>query len=220
MNRISVRGVGFAAVSMVATVVVWGGLVPAAATSTEFPASPAASAAYLNPFDARTDGAAAELARLRASRLALVGSVSAREAALVHDAARAHASKVAAANAAARRRALAAGSASRTLSRPATPGSARALGQQMAAARGWTGVQFVCLDDLWTRESNWSVTVSNPISGAYGIAQAQPPSKMAVVGSDWRTSATTQITWGLWYIAAAYGNPCSAWAFWQSHNWY
>ena len=220
MNRISVRGVGFAAVSLVATVVVWGGLVPAAATSTESSASPAASAAYLTPYDARADGSDAELARLHAARLSAVRAMSAREAALGHEAARAHASKVAAANAAARYRAAAAARASRTLARPVAPGSARALGQQLAAARGWTGVQFVCLDDVWTRESNWSVTASNSTSGAYGIAQAQPGSKMATFGSDWLTNPTTQIEWGLSYIAGAYGNPCSAWAFWQSHWWY
>ena len=74
----------------------------------------------------------------------------------------------------------------------------------MAAARGWTGSEWVCLDNIWTRESGWSTTAANP-SGAYGIPQASPGSKMASVGSDWRTNPVTQITWGLSYIANAYG---------------
>jgi len=104
--------------------------------------------------------------------------------------------------------------------RPLVPGSARALGASMAAGRGWTGVQFSCLDDIWTRESNWRVNAYNLGSGAYGIPQAQPGSKMLTAGPGWQTNAATQIAWGLDYIARAYGNPCGAWLFWQSHYWY
>jgi hypothetical protein len=97
-------------------------------------------------------------------------------------------------------------------------GSPRAIAQAMLADRGWSS-QWGCLDSLWTRESGWRVYASNP-SGAYGIPQALPGSKMASAGSDWRTNPATQIRWGLGYIASAYGSPCAAWRHSQSHNWY
>jgi resuscitation-promoting factor RpfB len=101
-------------------------------------------------------------------------------------------------------------------------GSTRALGRSMAASRGWTGAQWTCLNLLWTHESGWRVDARNPASPAQGIPQADPGSKMASAGADWATSATTQIRWGLGYIAGQYGNPCSAWSFEMSHtpNWY
>jgi hypothetical protein len=64
------------------------------------------------------------------------------------------------------------------------------------------------------------VNASNSSSGAYGIPQARPGSKMGSAGSDWRTNPATQIAWGLAYIARTYGDPCAAWSFWQSHSWY
>ena len=78
----------------------------------------------------------------------------------------------------------------------------------------------MCLDSVWTHESNWPIDAYNPSSGAYGIPQAAPGSKMGSVGSDWRTNPATQISWGLSYIAVRYGSPCAAWSFWQSHLWY
>jgi hypothetical protein len=103
-----------------------------------------------------------------------------------------------------------------------------ALANKMAASGyGWTGSQATCLDELWTEESagTWSPTVTNPYSGAYGIPQALPAGKMASAGADWRTSAATQIKWGLGYIAdTPYGThtPCGAWAHEKSTtpNWY
>ncbi|HLS04010.1 MAG TPA: ubiquitin-like domain-containing protein [Actinomycetales bacterium] len=100
------------------------------------------------------------------------------------------------------------------------PGSNRELGREMAADRGWGDDQFRCLDNLWTRESNWRHTAANSSSGAYGIPQALPGSKMGSVGSDWRTNPATQIPWGLNYIKGRYGTPCGAWNFFQNRNWY
>ena len=80
--------------------------------------------------------------------------------------------------------------------------------------------QFACLDKLWTRESGWKTTIANSSSGAYGIPQALPGSKMASAGSDWKTNPTTQITWGLSYIKSTYGSPCGAWAHSQATGWY
>ena len=96
----------------------------------------------------------------------------------------------------------------------------RAIGRRLAAARGWTGRQWTCLDNLWTRESGWKVHSENSSSGAYGIPQALPARKMASAGSDWRVNAVTQIRWGLVYIAAVYGAPCGAWQHSQDYNYY
>ncbi len=100
-----------------------------------------------------------------------------------------------------------------------TPDQAKAVAQQMLAARGWGADQFSCLDSLWTKESGWRTDAYNP-SGAYGIPQSLPGDKMASVGADWQTNAATQITWGLNYIAGVYGTPCAAWAHSQATNWY
>ncbi|MFD1506978.1 G5 domain-containing protein [Georgenia yuyongxinii] len=99
-------------------------------------------------------------------------------------------------------------------------GDPRAIGRDLAAARGWGAEQFRCLDALWTRESNWRVHADNPSSSAYGIPQALPGSKMASAGADWATNPATQITWGLGYIAGRYGTPCGAWGHSQSVGWY
>ncbi|MEP7022015.1 MAG: G5 domain-containing protein, partial [Pseudonocardiales bacterium] len=100
-----------------------------------------------------------------------------------------------------------------------TPGSAQAIAKTLAAARGWGDDQFACLVQIWDHESGWRVNASNP-SGAYGIPQALPGSKMATAGPNWETDAATQITWGLGYIGGRYVDPCGAWSFWQAHSWY
>lgn len=84
---------------------------------------------------------------------------------------------------------------------------------------GWTEDDFYALVNLWNRESGWRVDAANP-SGAYGIPQALPASKMASEGGDYLTNGETQIRWGLNYIRERYGSPLNAWAFFQSHNWY
>ena len=86
---------------------------------------------------------------------------------------------------------------------------------------GWSvSGQFGCLDQIYVHESGWKVYATNPSSGAYGIPQSLPGDKMASAGSDWQTNPATQLQWGLDYIAGRYGDPCSAWSFWQAHNWY
>lgn len=103
---------------------------------------------------------------------------------------------------------------------PAASGSPKAIAAQMVSARGWGSEQMACLDNLWTKESNWTTTAANPTSSAYGIPQALPGSKMASAGADWRTNPATQITWGLGYISDRYGTPCAAWGHSQAKNWY
>jgi hypothetical protein len=80
--------------------------------------------------------------------------------------------------------------------------------------------QYNCINILWYHESRWSWRASNPNSGAYGIPQAVPGSKMAVYGANWRTSPLTQVKWGIWYVNNRYGSACGAYAFWKAHGWY
>ncbi|WP_327590690.1 transglycosylase SLT domain-containing protein [Nonomuraea sp. NBC_00507] len=86
--------------------------------------------------------------------------------------------------------------------------------------RSWNLQEFRCLDNLWTRESNWNHRARNSSSGAYGIPQALPAGKMSGAGRDWRSNPETQIRWGLTYIKGRYGRPCGAWGHFRSHNWY
>ncbi|PWC08257.1 lytic transglycosylase domain-containing protein [Mycetocola zhujimingii] len=102
----------------------------------------------------------------------------------------------------------------------ADPGSAQAIAHDMVLARGWGEDQFSCLVALWKKESGWRVNAENKSSGAYGIPQALPGSKMSSAGSDWATNPATQITWGLGYISGRYGTPCGAWGHSQAKNWY
>jgi hypothetical protein len=106
---------------------------------------------------------------------------------------------------------------SRSAALAAVSGSPVAIAQALAAARGWTGDQWVCLDNLWSHESHFETGARNGQSGAYGIPQALPASKMATAGADWRTNPVTQIQWGLGYIADRYGTPCGAWSYWLRH---
>lgn len=99
-----------------------------------------------------------------------------------------------------------------------------ALGQGMAASMGWKGAQWTALKELWRRESGWNHLAKNPSSGAYGIPQALPASKMASVmqggGSDYLTNPRTQMSWGLRYIQGRHRNPAAALAFHDRMNWY
>jgi hypothetical protein len=94
-------------------------------------------------------------------------------------------------------------------------GSAYAIAQSMVPSG-----QFACFSNIIERESGWNVHATNPSSGAYGLGQALPGSKMASAGSDWQNNPATQIKWVLSYMDSRYGSPCGAWSFWQSHNWY
>lgn len=103
---------------------------------------------------------------------------------------------------------------------PVVPaGTAQAYAAGLVAGRGWASSEFSCLVALWNRESGWNSRAANP-SGAYGIPQSLPGSKMASAGGDWQNSAETQITWGLGYISGSYGSPCGAWAHSNAVGWY
>ena len=97
---------------------------------------------------------------------------------------------------------------------------AQAIARGMLGGYGWGDDQFGCLVSLWNKESGWNYQAYNRSSGAYGIPQALPGSKMGSAGADWQTNPATQISWGLGYIAGRYGSPCGAWSHSQSTGWY
>ena len=103
---------------------------------------------------------------------------------------------------------------------PAASGSPQQIAEAMLGSFGWSTSQFSCLDPLWAHESGWSVSAYNAGSGAFGIPQALPGSRMASAGPDWQTDAATQIRWGLEYIKGTYGSPCGAWAHEEATGWY
>ncbi|MFE4047853.1 transglycosylase SLT domain-containing protein [Streptomyces sp. YIM B13518] len=94
--------------------------------------------------------------------------------------------------------------------------SARATAQKMIG----DSAEFQCFSNIVQHESGWNHTATNASSGAYGLVQALPASKMASAGADWKTNPATQIKWGLDYMKDRYGSACGAWSFWQSNNWY
>jgi len=98
--------------------------------------------------------------------------------------------------------------------------SAIRTGQKMLGRFGWGKRQWNPLYKLWNRESSWNKYAHNPYSGAYGIPQAVPGSKMASAGNHWRTNATTQIRWGMRYIKSRYGYPRRAWYHELDYGWY
>lgn len=109
--------------------------------------------------------------------------------------------------------------ASRSTSRPRIPkavsnGSARDIARQIF------GSQFSCADALISKESGWRVNATNPSSGAYGLPQSLPGSKMASAGADWRTNPATQLRWMKSYVDSRYDGICGAWSHSQTHNWY
>lgn len=164
------------------------------------------------------------------ARQAAIQQAIAREraAARARRAAQARAAAAAAARAAAASAAQASASASASASQaPAAPavaaqpqGNPQQMAESMLGSFGWSSSQFSCLQPLWNAESGWNVAASNSVSGAYGIPQALPGSKMASAGADWQTNAATQIRWGLGYIQSTYGSPCAAWSHEQAYGWY
>jgi hypothetical protein len=131
-----------------------------------------------------------------------------------------HAAEVAARRAAARARRAAEQRRQAAARRQAMSGNPQQIATAMLSDYGWSSSEFSCLNSLWAQESGWNPYASNPSSGAYGIPQALPGSKMASAGPDWQSNAATQIRWGLDYIQATYGSPCAAWSHESSTGWY
>jgi hypothetical protein len=100
------------------------------------------------------------------------------------------------------------------------PAGAQAYAAAQLGSYGWGPGQMPCLQKLWTKESDWKTTATNPSSGAYGVVQSLPATKMASAGADYMTNYRTQINWGLNYVKERYGSPCGALDFHLAHNWY
>ncbi len=154
------------------------------------------------------------------SQAAAVQASTAEADRVAAEAAAAEAAAVAAAEAAKAASAASTSTSSRP-SAPTDPSGAQAIARDMMQSQyGWGADQFGCLVSLWNKESGWNANAYNASSGATGIPQALPGSKMASAGADWQTNPATQIAWGLGYIAGSYGTPCAAWDKSQSVGWY
>jgi hypothetical protein len=211
------------------TLVLAAGASAAAATLPAGSAVPRASTAYAHLAVAGqqdTWSAGQSLVHFDRVRFSLGQRQYAYEIALQKAAAKAAAAREAAARAAAAKAAAEQaqqGAAQQVVQQAAVTtasGSPQQIAQSMLGQFGWSASQFSCLDPLWAQESGWSVTAQNAGSGAYGIPQALPGSKMASAGADWQTDAATQIRWGLEYIQGTYGSPCAAWSHEQADGWY
>ncbi len=186
--------------------------------------------ALSDPVDARAQDIelradAADLAEHRAqANLAVSRAASARADTTRQVELQAAAAVQAAADAAAAQRQAEADRAARDAQRQSVTANAasdpKAAARAMLADFGFADSEFSCLSSLWTRESNWTFTATNSSSGAYGIPQSLPASKMASAGADYRTNPATQIRWGLGYIKGTYGSPCGAWSHSQATGWY
>ncbi|MEK8172397.1 lytic transglycosylase domain-containing protein [Streptomyces sp. M19] len=232
MSRISVRGFAVASATAVTTV---GAVVGVAAGSEQGSSDPAqASAAdatlladipsgeqalaqtaslsqqadvQSTAADAETRKSAEESARKQAAKDAKAKKKAAEEAA--EKAAKEREAKEAASRSATRDASSFGQQASYSVA------DVQAIARQMVA-----GDQFQCFSNIVSHESGWDYTATNASSGAYGLLQALPGSKMASAGADWQTNPATQIKWGLNYMDSRYGSPCGAWSFWQANNWY
>ncbi|MEV0487419.1 lytic transglycosylase domain-containing protein [Streptomyces sp. NPDC050508] len=156
--------------------------------------------------DASAKKDAEESARLAAAKTAVAKKAAAEKA-----------EKLAKEKAAAKAAAAKAGSSSTSF--PVQSSYTIAQIQSMAASIVPSG-QFQCFSNIVDHESSWNYRAVNASSGAYGLFQALPGSKMSSVGSDWQTNPGTQIKWGLKYMDSRYGSPCEAWTFWQANHYY
>lgn len=226
VTRISVRGVAVASATAVTAVAAVAG-VASGSEGTQTQTVDVAGATLLQ--DVPT-GAQAQTVSDNFSRQATAQQVSADAAAkkAAEEAARLKAAADAQAKADAEKAAKAAEAKRKAAEEAANRDKARSVMaavspgsvQEMALRIVGDQTQFECFSQIVKRESGWNYTASNPSSGAYGLVQALPGSKMATVGDDWRTNPETQIKWGLKYMNNRYGSPCGAWTFWQSHHWY
>ncbi|UGY93416.1 transglycosylase SLT domain-containing protein [Streptomyces gobiensis] len=237
MTRISVRGFAVASATAVTTVGavvgVASGSEQGAADKVEATAADATlladipaggntqvqTASLTQQADAQSDAAnaaakksAEESARVQAAKDAAAKKQALEEAkAAAEKAAKERAEREAASRAAERE----AASASFAQQASYSVADVKAMAQQIVG-----GGQYQCFSNIVERESGWNYKAQNPSSGAYGLVQALPGSKMASAGADWRTNPATQIKWGLNYMNDRYGSPCGAWEFWQANHWY
>jgi hypothetical protein len=238
VSRISVRGFAVASATAVTTV---GAVVGAASGNTQQPSDGfAATSATADDATLLADIPAGQQAEVQMSSLsqqadaqAIAADSAARKTA--EEAARKAAAETAVAKQKAaekkeqaekeaKERAEAEKAASRSATRDASSfavQSSYTIAQVQAMARQMVpSDQFQCFSNIVNHESSWNYHAVNASSGAYGLFQALPGTKMASAGADWQTNPATQITWGLSYMNSRYGSPCSAWSFWQANSWY
>jgi hypothetical protein len=161
-----------------------------------------------------------EAQRVAAEQAAAATAQAAAEQAAAQALADQAAAKAAAAKAAAAATAKATARPAPTTIVPSSPAPASGSVKDFASSLVGGGEQFACLDRLFQKESGWNAAASNRSSGAFGIPQALPGSKMASAGADWATNPNTQVVWGVGYVNGRYGSACAAWAAWQAKGWY
>ncbi|WP_431960065.1 transglycosylase SLT domain-containing protein [Actinacidiphila sp. bgisy160] len=222
MSRISVRGFAVASATAVTTV----GAVVGVASGSEGAVQPVAAADATTVLADIPAGQQVQQASLTQQVQAQSDAADASAKKAAEEAARKQAAKDASARKKAEEKAEAdrkAEAASRAAERAALVVKASyTVAEVQAMAQGIIGdaSQYQCFSNIVTRESGWNYTATNASSGAYGLVQALPGSKMATAGADWRTNPGTQIKWGLNYMNSRYGSPCGAWSFWQANHWY
>ncbi|MDX2643684.1 lytic transglycosylase domain-containing protein [Streptomyces sp. NBC_00510] len=222
MSRISVRGFAVASATAVTTV----GAVVGVASGSEGVVQPVAAADATTVLADIPAGQQVQQASLTQQVQAQSDAADAGAKKAAEEAARKQAAKDASARKKAEEKAEAdrkAKEASRAAERAALVVKASyTVSEVQAMAQGLIGdaSQYQCFSNIVTRESGWNYTATNASSGAYGLVQALPGSKMASAGADWRTNPGTQIKWGLNYMNSRYGSPCGAWSFWQANHWY
>ncbi|WP_267243170.1 transglycosylase SLT domain-containing protein [Streptomyces sp. PR69] len=235
MSRISVRGFAVASATAVTTVGavvgVASGNSAASNNGDNFEATAADTTLLADiPMGEQAQVQVSSLtqqAQAQAAAAEFAAKKSAEEAARIKAAETAKAKKAEAAEKAERERKekedaaqRASRSATRDASSFATQASYTVAEVQAMARQMIPGDQFQCFSNIVSRESTWNYRAQNPSSGAYGLVQALPGSKMSSAGADWRTNPATQIKWGLNYMNERYGSPCGAWSFWQANHWY
>lgn len=238
VSRISVRGFAVASATAVTTVGAIAGVATgnAAQPSDDNFEATAAGTTLLADIPAGEQAqvqvsSLSEQADVQAAAADAAAKKTAEEAARIRAAKDAEAKKEAADKAAAeakaekeRKEQEAQERASRSAARDITSFSAQgsySISEVKSMARQMMGSdQFQCFSNIVDHESGWNYRASNPSSGAYGLVQALPGSKMASAGADWQTNPATQIKWGLSYMDGRYGSPCGAWSFWQANRWY
>ncbi|MFF3553029.1 aggregation-promoting factor C-terminal-like domain-containing protein [Streptomyces tsukubensis] len=230
MSRISVRGFAVASATAVTTVGAVVGVAsgnPQSSDNVETAASDATTLLADVPSGEQAQVQAvalAEQAGAQAAAAETTAKKSAEESARIAAAKAAKDKKAAAEAKAKKEREEAKERAERSKARDASSFTAKAsysiaevkdIARQMMSAG-----DFQCFSNIVTKESGWRYTATNPSSGAYGLVQAYPATKMATAGADWRTNPATQIKWGLSYMKERYDSPCGAWSFWQKKRWY
>ncbi|MET9879924.1 transglycosylase SLT domain-containing protein [Actinacidiphila glaucinigra] len=217
MSRISVRGIAVASATAVTSV----GAVVGVATSSQASVQPVAAtdSTVLADIPAGQQVQQASLTQ-QVKAQSDAADTGTRQAA--EQAARKQAGKDATARMAAEAKAEADRKAEAAARAALVVKASYTVAEVQAMAQGIVGdaSQYQCFSNIVTHESGWNYTATNSSSGAYGLVQALPGSKMASAGADWRTNPGTQIKWGLKYMDSRYGSPCGAWSFWQANNWY